>query len=122
MIARSTALAAFLGMAASVRADPAAPGPCELVRADRTRTPSSRCLSCHDGTAAPGLGDGHPVDVDYARASLHDPGRFAPAAALPPEVTLVNGAVSCVSCHDAASPHRGRAVDPARLCLACHRM
>jgi hypothetical protein len=120
MLGRWIALAASLGMAAPVRADPALP--CELARADRTRTPSSRCLSCHDGAAAPGLGETHPVDVDYARASLRDPSRYAPAAALPAAVTLVNGAVSCVSCHDAASPHRGHAVDPARLCLACHRI
>jgi hypothetical protein len=120
MLGRWIALAASFGMAAIVRADPGMP--CELGRADRARTPSSRCLACHDGAAAPGLGETHPVDVDYARASLRDPARFAPAAALPAEVTLVNGTVSCVSCHDAASPHRGRAVDPARLCLACHRM
>src|SRR5512138_734667 len=70
MLARSIALAALLGVAAPARADPAASTPCELERADRTRTPSSRCLSCHDGTAAPGLGESHPVEVDYARAAL----------------------------------------------------
>jgi hypothetical protein len=82
MLARPVPLATLLlWMAVSARADPAASRPCELSRADRTHTPSSRCLSCHDGTAAPGLGESHPVDVDYTRASLRDPWRGAPAIA-----------------------------------------
>jgi hypothetical protein len=39
-----------------------------------------------------------------------------------PDVPLVDGKVACTSCHDGASPHPKRAVDPANLCAACHRM
>jgi hypothetical protein len=120
MLGRWIALAVWLGMAASVRADP--PSPCELARSDRTRTPSSRCLGCHDGSAGSTLGPSHPVEVDYATASARSPGRYVPAALLPAEVTLVAGRVACVSCHAQASPHPKRAVEPATLCTACHRL
>jgi hypothetical protein len=121
MLGRWTILAAVLGTAAFARAaNPAAT--CELARADRARTPSSRCLACHDGTSGQCLGLSHPVEVDYARAAMRDPGRYVPASALPADVPLVNGRVSCVSCHDGASTHPAHTVEPARLCLACHRM
>jgi hypothetical protein len=113
----------FLGSAAATpaRADPG--GACELPRADRTRTPSSRCLACHDGSAVRPLGPSHSVEVDYARAFARSPDLFVPAAMLGAEgVTLVDGKVACVSCHTAASRHQKHALDPARLCAACHRM
>lgn len=49
--------------------------------------------------------------MDYASAQAREPARYAPAAALPPEVVLVDGKVTCTSCHDAASPHPKRAAD-----------
>ncbi|HEY6101295.1 MAG TPA: hypothetical protein VIW03_17795 [Anaeromyxobacter sp.] len=112
-------LVAALG--ASARAgDPGAR--CELGRADRARTPSSRCVACHDGSAGPGLGASHPVEVDYAGASSRQPGRYVPASMLSPEIPLADGKVTCLSCHDPASPHRKHAVAPDRICQACHRM
>jgi hypothetical protein len=122
MLGRWLALAACLGVAVSARAVEAGAG-CELARADRLRTPSSRCIACHDGAGAHSLGPSHPVDVDYARASARAPGRYeAPARLLPQDITLVDGKVACVSCHSAASRHRKHAVDPVRLCAGCHRL
>jgi predicted CXXCH cytochrome family protein len=103
---------------------------CELSGAHRARTPSIRCVACHDGTSAVGvvigLGGGshgdHPVEVDYAASAARDPERYVPPAMLRPDVPLVDGKVACTSCHDGASTHPKRAVDPANLCTACHRM
>ncbi len=113
--------AGVLGVALSARAGDRQ-APCELPRADRAAAASATCLACHDGSAARGLGESHPVEVDYPAAFARDPDRYAPAASLPPEVLLVGGRVTCTSCHDGASPHRARAVEPARLCQACHRL
>lgn len=121
MVRWTVAMAVSLGVAAMARAADPAPS-CELGRSDRARTPSARCLACHDGTTGAAMGPSHPVEVSYARASARDPRRYVPAAALPREITLVNGNVSCVSCHDGASLHPARTVDPSTLCLACHRM
>lgn len=108
-------------------------GGCELPRvADRSRTPSQACLSCHDGSAgtragffgsgAPGFGANHPVEVDYRAAAARAADRYVPAARLPPLVPLVNGKVTCTTCHDGASPFAKHVIDPERLCFACHRM
>ncbi len=98
---------------------------CELARADRARMPSTRCVACHEeiliGPARAGHGD-HPVDVDYAAIAARDPEAFVPPALLRKDVPLVDGKVACTSCHDGASPHARRAVDPANLCSACHRL
>jgi hypothetical protein len=123
MARQLAAMAVFLGLAAAAPASDAADAAptCELGRSDRARTPSTRCLACHDGTAAAALGPSHPVEVDYARAAMRDPRRYVPASALPREITLVNGNVSCASCHDAASPQRAHTA-MAGLCQACHRL
>jgi hypothetical protein len=120
MAGRWMALAAALGAAAAARGGDGAP--CELARADRARTSSASCLACHDGAAGRELGPSHPVEVDYGSAAAREPDRYVPAALLRADVPLVDGKVSCTSCHDGASPHAKRAVDPGRLCLACHQM
>lgn len=102
---------------------------CELARVDRARTPSLRCVACHDGSsgravtigpAGGGHGD-HPVEIDYGSVAARKPGRYVPLARLPADVPLVDGKVACTSCHDGASRHRGRvALGGSRLCQACH--
>jgi predicted CXXCH cytochrome family protein len=108
-------------------------GPCEMRSADRRATSSRRCLTCHDGTTAPGalgpagsasgLGD-HPVDVDYevsrGRGQL-----LRPATELPPSLPLVNGKVACTTCHAPDSPEPGHTAVTMRrstMCFACHAL
>jgi len=101
---------------------------CELARVDRARTPSLRCVACHDGSsgmavtigpAGAGHGD-HPVEVDYAAVAARQPGRYVPLTQLPEDVPLVDGKVTCTSCHDGASRHPGRVVRAGSLCQSCH--
>ena len=108
---------------------------------------SRTCLRCHDGTIAsdtfaseshlrivhtrhPGLfqsGHGtsnHPVGVDYPRVNREY--RPAPLVTATGEISLPDGKVECISCHD---PHGQSGVahmlvtSNARsaLCLSCHR-
>jgi hypothetical protein len=106
-------------------------GACELLRADRARTPSHACMACHDGsagTAVPGAGGGprgemsHPVAVDYAAAAARRPDSYEPPGRIPAAVPLVDGKVECTTCHDGRSPSAHRIVEHARLCTSCHRM
>lgn len=112
----------------------AAPNPvCELGWAERSRTPSRACIACHDGTASPapvelfsmglpGSSMSHPVDVDYSAAYGRDPEHYLPPGALPPDVPLVDGKVTCTSCHDGASPDPKRVTNPIGLCQSCHQL
>lgn len=131
LVLAAVGLGAEASAAGEDRAPPPGVGPCELRRADRARTPAQSCLACHDGTAgaavgfaAQGSGHGlsHPVEVDYLAAFARRPGRYVPPGAIRADVPLVDGRVSCTSCHDSASPHPKRAVDPVTLCHACHRL
>jgi hypothetical protein len=88
-------------------------------------------MACHDGTAGAsvgfvarpgGLGVSHPVGVDYAAAVARQPGRYATAADLPPDVPLVAGKVECTTCHDGASREPDHVVRGNGLCTACHRL
>jgi len=107
--------------------------PCELSPAtDRARTPSQRCLSCHDGSTGAGtffemgrgrpLGMSHPVEVDYGAIAGRKADRYVAPSLLPSDVPLVDGKVACTTCHDGASRLEKRTVDPARLCSSCHQM
>jgi predicted CXXCH cytochrome family protein len=83
--------------------------------AERASTPAATCLECHEGHAG-----GHRIDIDYAAAAAENP-RLAPLERLPPEVPLVDGRVSCTSCHDGASTIGALlALPPKQLCLSCH--
>lgn len=80
------------------------------------------CLQCHDGTgathitfkdaAAPmqfskfGVQTNHPVGMNYDYYALASPGSYTPRHLLDPNITLVAGRVTCVSCHQikAANP------------------
>ncbi len=73
------------------------------------------CLQCHNGTgathiavknaAAPmqfskfGVQTNHPVGMSYDYYALASPSSYTPGNLLDPNITLVAGRVTCVSCH-----------------------
>lgn len=101
---------------------------CELPQADRATTRAARCMACHDGSAGAGVqfrmragstpGFDHPVEVDYASAAARNRGlRPAPG----PGTVLVDGRISCTTCHDGRSALRASLARPQpELCLSCH--
>ncbi|MHB8876925.1 MAG: cytochrome c3 family protein [Myxococcaceae bacterium] len=103
-------------------------GVCGLSTADRTKASVESCTRCHDGSipgSLAGMASSHPVDLDYAAAQAQRPGALMPASGLPPEVTLVEGKLTCTTCHDGRSTlryHLSAPVSPkpSRLCLSCH--
>lgn len=91
------------------------------------------CLSCHDGTVAPGIRLGrrdrklsevrlhssHPVDVQYPRnrAGYRNPEQ------IDSRIPLAGGQVTCLSCHGGDDPSRdflSVRLTRSRLCLECH--
>lgn len=136
-----TALAMVMAVYSPARAP--MPEVCGLPQAMPGRTPTRACMGCHDGTIgalanvtfrsqlegfqsapeAPGAGS-HPVDIDYAEAAQRRPGWLTPVAALPPEVMLTDGLVTCVTCHHPDSNESFRTSLPmggSGLCTACHQ-
>ncbi|MFQ5773642.1 MAG: cytochrome c3 family protein [Kiloniellaceae bacterium] len=95
---------------------------------------SLQCIECHDGrislpgdriraafSASNGTGMvNHPIGQTYVRADVRRGLRHP--AALPPEVLLPDGKVSCVSCHRGYSRRHGALVTRTQtaLCLHCH--
>lgn len=96
------------------------------------------CLGCHDGTVGParqspfnedlnqtvrcrGMPGGHPVGVVYPIGTAHD--EFADPLSLPDRMLLVEGWMTCVSCHDVEAENHDLVIDNRRsaLCLTCHR-
>jgi len=91
------------------------------------------CLSCHDGQIASPIklstirGNffcNHPVNRDY-------PPDDKPADYLPLEsvaeagIRLLNGQVSCISCHNLKNPekyHLAGSLDKSGLCFLCHKI
>jgi predicted CXXCH cytochrome family protein len=81
----------------------------------------SDCEACHDGTVGPlivtKVMGAHPVGVIYGRQkSLRNNPRDA-------RIVLVNGKVTCVSCHDPYSRKDKKLVmgnENSKLCLSCH--
>ncbi len=76
------------------------------------------CLACHDGMLAGGVGgpEGH-IDVYYMAGKKFN-------AALDRRIILIDGRVTCISCHDPYSSEPKRLVmsnHRSRLCLECHR-
>ncbi|HEB54881.1 MAG TPA: hypothetical protein ENI98_00985 [Gammaproteobacteria bacterium] len=64
------------------------------------------CLSCHDNRT--GLNE-HVTDV-------------VPSMIVPQELPLLNGILSCTTCHDPHATSGGQLrVNASRLCIACHR-
>ena len=102
---------------------------CLLRWVARDKASSFRCMQCHDGTLAAAVShkitvkaeSSHPIEVGYATALSRQVVR--PVGQLPKAIVLVDGKVTCTSCHD------GRSREPARvamsmkrsgLCFACH--
>lgn len=119
---------------------------------------ATRCLTCHDdsskrpisvtriGGSRQGAGlarDSHPVGMLYDDSAMRDPSSYKPSGALPPDMQLVGGQVTCISCHttkNSAEPDAEAGAEPRRdseclatgelvgarsqsgLCLACHTL
>ena len=106
---------------------------CALFTEGRYAATTRSCLGCHDGSVGvaiqmgggvPGqVGHSHPVGVDYASAARRQPGRYRERRQLPLSLLLPEGAVTCVTCHDASSVQRNAVVIPlsrSELCFTCH--
>jgi hypothetical protein len=116
------------------------------------------CLQCHDGSRAshvsvrsagtpmPIRGSqtlNHPVGMTYDQSVSKNPHSYRPRAALHPDIRLVDGQVTCISCHQlktgaAPPPIMEARLEPGKdtpcsatrelttgrhdkdLCLACH--
>jgi hypothetical protein len=91
---------------------------------DRAGTPSSTCMTCHDGSQAADARTGHRYDIDYT--SAFDPNLRPNPQQFNAAIVLSNGKVTCLTCHDPASKldfHLAGPLDgPAarRMCVACH--
>ena len=120
---------------------------------------ASECLGCHNGSMANDINmhatgtsklihdfrsnDDHPVGMVYQDTVRRDPQNYRPAIALHPNIRLVDGRVTCITCHKVknetvafngawstdqqVSPQctatKERTMGGARddkLCLACH--
>jgi len=88
------------------------------------------CRACHDGTKAPAMGNGHVVEVDYAKVraekpdSLRAPNAPSGLGSTVAADMLVNGKVECQTCH---IPHEIETTNRFRLraqilplCGSCH--
>jgi hypothetical protein len=65
-------------------------------------------MSCHAATGR----DDHPVDVDYEAARAHDRPLRPLADVVARGVFVPDGAIRCVTCHDARSPWKHRIALP----------
>jgi hypothetical protein len=94
---------------------------------------SAGCITCHDGSNGPhvsfclleqrGLGcGGHIVSVSYVEMAAGSD-KLRDANSLPPQMPLLDGKITCVTCHG-PEPHDGMplALDniDSALCRACH--
>lgn len=101
---------------------------------------SLECLGCHDGNGGRLAEHGqfdptdvkslnmakvaakHPIGVDYAALSLTRDS-LRKVSELPPTMTLVDGRISCITCHDPLNPKaHNLAVSEATLCFSCHNI
>lgn len=97
---------------------------------------SVECMGCHDErVTAPNLrvtltdglirhqsGTNHPVGVDYQQVASHARQDYRAIQRVPPEVTLPDGKISCISCHRAYSQKHGAIVAVKNLCSSCHTL
>ena len=76
---------------------------------------SAKCLSCHDGLTASDIpigqqstrtvqtgssGGSHPIGISYSRAYSGNHDEYVAEASLDPTICLVDGMLSCVTCHE----------------------
>ena len=79
----------------------------------------NNCLGCHDGSVAKDIGThGHPTNALYltSRRGLN---RLTDK-----KIVLVEGRITCLSCHNPYGTKKGKLVksnEGSRLCLTCHR-
>lgn len=88
---------------------------------------TSYCEGCHteigndanDPTISASVEVHHPVDVPYPGGK---PG-YVPITDLDPNLRLVEGNLSCITCHDPRAADRALVIglEDGKLCLACHR-
>jgi hypothetical protein len=91
------------------------------------------CLSCHDGLIAlsakisVNIGNffcGHPVNRDYPqdkKSAFYLPIEEVTNAG----IKLLNGQVTCISCHNLKNPdqyHLSVPLDKSSLCFTCHKI
>jgi predicted CXXCH cytochrome family protein len=104
---------------------------CILPNVDRETATVRACLSCHDGTfgtthigaragtaAGPGV---HPVGVSYDLAALRR--KLRPRYQVSRRLLMPDGQVTCVTCHDGASPeryHLAMSMSQSGMCRSCH--
>jgi predicted CXXCH cytochrome family protein len=92
---------------------------------------SSQCLSCHDGISATAVSyctvkcdfrsSSHAIEREYPPGKNRD--SYATAAAVTEKgVKLIEGKVTCISCHDLKNPARRHLITKSvkELCLICH--
>lgn len=92
---------------------------------------ASECLGCHDGAAATtvsscavqcGSKSSHSILKDYPPRGKES--EYAPAASLAAKgIRLVDGKVTCISCHNLNNPDKHHLVmddTGSKLCFACH--
>lgn len=97
-------------------------------------TISLECLSCHDGTYTKGgnvrtsyhggntIGQSHPLGADYTLASLQR-ASLVKRHILDKRIILVDGRLSCISCHNMLNPaplHLAVDNSGSQLCMTCH--
>ena len=111
---------------------------------DRLGESSRQCLSCHDGSIAGDTGtmnlegkssgiwrhngytgsNSHPIGIDYRRAYRKNSREITEVSMLPSVITLPEGKVECVSCHNLYSKNESLLTvsnNGSRLCLSCHK-
>lgn len=111
---------------------------------------SRLCLSCHDGSIAPGavlsqpvpmvfaatlsgrasdlgtnLADDHPISFDYVSAAMQSDSQLVSAVSLPSAIRLdINGQMQCTACHNPHNDQFGKFLVMsnlgAGLCTSCH--
>jgi len=91
------------------------------------------CLSCHDGLIATSvkysvdIGNffcGHPINRDYPPVRTSD--LYLPVEQVTGAgIRLLNGQVTCISCHNLKNPekpHLAVPLDHSDLCFSCHKI
>ncbi len=92
---------------------------------------ATHCLGCHDGLSAKAVSyctvncdvtsGSHAIEVKYPPSKKRN--SYAPVEAVTAKgVKLVNGKVTCISCHDLKNPARFHLIKNStrELCSVCH--